>query len=109
MFNYEDANKMSKEAMDAMLVSYSSMTKGFQEIASEATEYSKKSYEQSAAAVEKLVGAKSFEKALEIQMDYAKASYEAMVAQATKMSDVYADIAKQAYKPYEIAASKVKS
>ena len=51
--------------------------------------------------VEKLFGAKSVEKAVEIQQDYVKSAYEGFVAQATKMGELYVDLAKQAYKPYE--------
>ncbi len=104
MMNFDSTSKMSKEAMDSMLTTVSSMTKGFQQITAEATEYSKKSYEDSAAVVEKLVSAKSLDKAIEIQTDYAKNAYETFVAQATKMSELYADMA---YKPFEKAAAKV--
>ncbi|WP_420409246.1 phasin family protein [Hoeflea sp.] len=107
MMNFDSTSKMNKEVMDNMLTTMSAMTKGFQQIAAEATEYSKKSYEDSAATVEKLVSAKSLDKAIEIQTDYAKTSYETFVAQATKMSELYADLAKEAYKPFEVAASKV--
>lgn len=107
MMNFDSTSKMSKEAMDSMLTTVSAMTKGFQQIAAEATEYSKKSYEDGAAVVEKLVSAKSLDKAIEIQTDYAKTSYESFVAQATKMSELYADLAKEAYKPFEAAAAKV--
>ncbi len=106
MFNLDDANKMGKETVDTMLKSYSSMAKGFQTLATEASDYSKKSYEDGAALFEKLAGAKSLEKAFEIQSDFAKSSYEFFVAQATKMGEIYSDIAKEAYKPYEAAAAK---
>ncbi|MBC7281333.1 phasin family protein [Hoeflea sp.] len=106
MMNFDSTSKMSKEAMDSMLTTVSSMTKGFQQIAAEATEYSKKSYEEGAAAAEKLASAKSLDKAIEIQTDYAKSAYETFVAQATKMGELYADLAKEAYKPFETAAAK---
>lgn len=106
MFNFEEANKMNKEAMDTMLKSYSSIAKGFQALASEASDYSKKSYEDGTAVVEQLTSAKSLEKAFEIQSDFARASYEAFVARATKMGEIYTDLAKEAYKPYEASMSK---
>jgi len=106
MMNFESTSKMTKEAMDNMLTAYSSMTKSFQQIAAEAADYSKKSYEDSAAAFEKLVTAKSLDKAFEVQSDYAKSSYEGFVAQATKMGELYTDLAKEAYKPFEDAVSK---
>ena len=52
-------------------------------------------------AWEKLLGAKSLEKAIEIQTAYAKTAYEGFVAQATRMGELYADLAKEAYKPFE--------
>lgn len=107
MMNFDSTSKMNKEAMDSMLTTMSAMTKNFQQIAAEATEFSKKSYEDGAATVEKLASAKSLDKAIEIQTDYAKSSYESFVSQATKMSELYADMAKEAYKPFEKAASKV--
>ncbi|MEX3009136.1 phasin family protein [Hoeflea sp. TYP-13] len=106
MFSFDEANKYGKDAMENMLKSYSALAQGMQTLTTEATDYSKKSYEDGAAVVEQLFSAKTPEKALEIQSDYAKASYEGFVAQATKMSEIYADLARKAYEPYEAAVSK---
>ncbi|MCI5077002.1 phasin family protein [Oricola sp.] len=109
MKSFEDANTMGKEMMDHSLKSYAAMTKGVQAIASEATDYSKKSYEDGVAAFEKLAASKSIEKAMEIQTDYVKSAYESFVAEATKMGELYADLAKEAYKPFEgVIASATK-
>lgn len=105
---FEDAGKFGKEFMDTGLKSFASLSKGFQAIAAEATEYSKKSFETGNAAIEKLVAAKSLEKAIEIQTDYAKQAYEGFVAQATKLGELYAEVAKDAYKPYESIVAKAK-
>lgn len=105
---FEDAGKFGKEFMDTGLKSFASLSKGFQTIATEATEYSKKSFETGSAVIEKLVAAKSLEKAIEIQTDYAKQAYEGFVAQATKIGELYAEVAKDAYKPYESIVAKAK-
>ncbi len=111
MFNFDDANRKSKEAVDSVLKSYSDTAKGFQAIASEAAEYSKKSFQDAVTHFETLSGLKSFEAAFELQTSYAKSSYEAFVSEATKLGEMYADLAKNAYKPYEApmaaAAAKV--
>ena len=52
------------------------------------------------------MGAKSLEKAMEVQSDYLKSSYEDFVAEATKLGELYADLAKEAYKPFEGALAK---
>lgn len=105
---FEDAGKFGKEYFDTGLKSFAAFSKGAQAIAVEATDYSKKSVEAGSAAFEKLISAKSLEKAIEIQTEYAKSAYEAFVAQATKVSELYADLAKETYKPYESLVGKVK-
>ena len=109
MFNFEDANKKSKETMDTMLKSYASLTKAFQAIATEAADYSKKAFEDSVAHVEKISTVKSVEAAFELQTSYVKSAYEGYIAEATKIGEMYADLAKDAYKPYEAPVAKATS
>jgi len=105
---YEDFSKYGKDLADTGLKSFASLSKGAQAIAAEAGEYTKKSFEAGSAAVEKIISAKSLEKAIEIQSDYAKQSYESFVAEATKFGDLYAELAKEAYKPFESIVAKAK-
>jgi len=105
--NFDEVQKMSKDSVDATMKSFGSLSKATQTIATEVADYSKKSFEDGTKVLEKLFGAKSLEKAIEIQTDYAKTAYEGFVAQATKMSEMYADLAKEAYKPYEGFVAKV--
>ena len=82
------------------------MTQGLQTLTTEATDYSKKTYEENTAMLEKLFGAKSLDKAFEIQSSYAKSAYEDFVAQATKMNELYVDFLRKAYQPFEAQAGK---
>ena len=103
---FEEIQKSGKESMDLAMKSFGTVSKGLQAIAVEMAAYSKKSFEDGSATLEKLFGAKSLDKALEIQTDYAKSSYEGFVAQSTKMGELFADLAKEAYKPVETMVSK---
>ena len=105
---FEDAGKVGKEYMDASLKSFAAVSKSVQSIAAEATDYAKKSYETGSATLEKLFAAKSLDKAIEIQTEYGRTAYESIVAQMSKMSELYADLAKEAYKPVESAIAKAK-
>lgn len=105
---FEDAGKAGKEFMDAGLKNFASVSKNVQALAVEATDYSRKSFEDSAAAFEKLFSARSLEKAVEIQADYARQAYEGFVAQASRVSELYAEIAKDAYQPFETVVAKAK-
>ena len=99
--NFEDLQVVGKGNMDAFMKSFGALSKSAQAIAVEVAEYSKKSFEESTAAAEKLFGAKSLDKAVEVQSDYLKSTYEGFVAQAAKLSELYADLAKETYKPFE--------
>ena len=101
MSNTDQFNKFGKDSMDMAMNSFGAWTKNAQAIAAEVADYSKKSFEGSAAAWEKLLATKSFDKAMEVQSEYLKSSYEGFVAEATKLGELYADFAKEAYKPFE--------
>ncbi len=96
-----DLQVMGKDGVEASLKSFTAASKGAQVIAVETTDYARKAFEQSAAAVEKLFGSRSFESAIEVQTEYAKTAYEGFVGQVTKLNSLYTDIAKEAYKPLE--------
>lgn len=106
MFNFDEANRKGKEAMDNALKGYSEVAKGFQAIANEASEYSKKSFQDLTAHVEALTSVKSVEQVMELQSNYLKSSYESFIAESTKMGEMYADLAKTVYKPYEAPVSR---
>lgn len=99
--NFDEAQKFGKENMDMALKSFGAVSKSIQAIAVEVADYSKKSFEDSTAAMEKLMGAKTLEKAIEVQGDYFKSAYEGFVSEATKIGDLYSDLAKETYKPFE--------
>ena len=106
--NFEDLQQVSKENIDLAVKSVGTVSKSAQAIAAEIADYSKKSFEDSTAALEKLFGVKSIEKAIELQTEYAKSAYEGFVAEATKLGEMYTALAKETYKPFEAALAKAK-
>jgi hypothetical protein len=106
--NFDDLQQVGKENMDSALKSWGALSKGTQAIAVEVADYSKKAFEDSTAALEKLFGVKSLDKAIEVQTEYAKTAYEGFVAEASKIGELYADLAKETYKPFETLMAKAK-
>jgi hypothetical protein len=104
---FETVQKAAKDNFDIAMKNFGTTTKGVQAITAETTDYTKKAFESNSAAVEKLVGVKSVEKALELQAEYAKSTYEGFVAFATKVGTMYTDLAKETIKPVESAISKI--
>lgn len=105
-YGFEDFQRFQRDQLDTVVKSVGAYNKGLQAIAVEIADYSKKSYEESAATAEKLFGARTMDKALEIQTAFARSSYEGLVAEMTKLGELYVDLAKEAVKPYEGALGK---
>ena len=93
--NFEEIQKLSKEQMEAATAAAASVTKGFQTIAAETSEYSKRSLENGSAYLEKLLSARKIEDAVQIQSDFAKTTYEGFVAQTTRIGELYANLARR--------------
>jgi hypothetical protein len=101
--NYEDFQKLGQKNVDTAMKMFGEWSKGWQAIAAEMTDYTKRSFEEGTATVEKLLAAKSIEQAVEIQTGYAKRAYDDYMHQVSKLGGLYAELAKEAYKPVERA------
>jgi len=102
----DEFQKMGKDNMELAMKSFGEFNRNFQAIATEMTDYSKKAFEESTRTFEKLSAAKSVEQAVEIQTEYAKKSYEGFVSQASRIGEIYVEMAKGMYKPVESAIAK---
>ncbi|WP_036255277.1 phasin family protein [Methylocapsa acidiphila] len=62
---------------------------GLSEIAAEASEYSRRSFENGAQFIQELIGAKSFSNAVQIQAAYAKTSFAGFISYVTRVREIY--------------------
>jgi hypothetical protein len=106
---FEDVQNYGKEQYGAVNGATANFAKALQTIATETADYSKKAMENNSAFMEKLLGAKSYDTAIQIQSEYWKTSYAGFVAQATKIGELYSSLAKEAFKPIETAVTKAQS
>ena len=98
---FDDMQKIGKDGTDVAMRSFGAFSKTSQAIAAEMIDYQKRSFEDGTKALEKLFGARSLDKAIEIQAEYARTAYENFMVEATKISELYADLAKDSAKPFE--------
>jgi hypothetical protein len=103
----EDFQKFSKTQFDSAATTSSSFVNGLQTIMAESADYTKKSLENGSVFFEKLLGVKSLEAAIQLQSEYLKTAYADFVAQATKIGELYSDFLKEAFRPIELAMTKV--
>ena len=101
--NFQDFQKLGQSNMDNAMKMFGDWNKGWQAIAAEMSDYSKRAFEEGTATFEKLLSAKSLEQAFEIQTTYAKRAYDEYMHQMTKLGAMYTSLAKDAYRPVEKA------
>jgi hypothetical protein len=100
---FDDFQKLSQGNYDVAMKLFGEWNKSWQAIASEMTDYSRRSFEDGTQTFEKLISAKSVEQAVEIQTNYAKRAYDDYMHQVSKLGGMYAELAKEAYRPVERA------
>jgi hypothetical protein len=106
MIKIEEIQQHGKEQLDAALAAAGNVQKGVQAIVMALGDYTRKSFEDGNAFIERLAGTKSLDKVVEAQTEYAKTAYETFVADSQKIGELYADLAKQSYKPFGDFAAK---
>ena len=76
-------------------------------IANEYRDYTRKSFQEGRFFVEKLMQVRSFDKAIEIQSEFARQAYGDFVAESQKICELYSELAKQTFKRWEGFATRL--
>ena len=71
-----------------------------QTIATAYGDLTKKSLEEARSFVEQLIGARSLDKAVAIQSEFAQHAFQNLVADTQKIYGLYGELAKQTFKPF---------
>lgn len=110
---FEDAGQFGQDNVEAVVASTKAVAKAVEEMNAEIISFSKKNYEDSMAAVKEMGTVKSVSDFFEMQTSMAKTSFEGFVAEATKLNEMYAAAAKDAFAPlnarFTAAADMVKT
>jgi len=80
-----------------------------QAIASAHADFAKKLMQHGSEFISQLTRVKEPAKLMELQSEYAKNAYETFVAEAKRISELYADLFKQTTKPFEDLIAKNKA
>jgi hypothetical protein len=74
---------------------------GLQSVALAYDDYTRKSWQASRFLVERLMTSRSFDEAIEIQGEFAKQAYANFVTQSQKICELYGELAKQFFRPFD--------
>jgi phasin family protein len=106
--SFEDVDAVGRELLDSGLESFAAVSKGVQAITVNATEYARKTCAEGGAALRKLATAKSPEALVDMQSGYARSAYQSLIAESTRLLERYAELARDAYQPFERMGARTK-
>lgn len=117
---FEKSSKMGEEMTDftkgnveALIASSKAAAKAGEVLGQDAAEYGKKHFEAATAAFKSFASVKSPAELFQLQSEYAKASFDSMVAEASRLSETLMKVAGEVAQPistrYALAAEKIKT
>jgi len=96
---YEDLTKLQKDNWEAVVAASQIWTKGAESVGKAWMSLAQESMEHAASTAKALVGVKSLREAVDLQTDFAKGSFDKIVAEGTKLSETAVKVANDAMEP----------
>ena len=94
-----EASAFGKQNVEAWLASANAAQKGFEAISARTVAFQRQALENQVAAAKSLMTSKSVQEFVEKQNEFAKGAFEAYVAELSEVSDLVANVAKDALQP----------
>ncbi len=96
---YDELAGFQKENVDAVLASSTVLAKGMENLSKAVMAFSQAQIEQSMAAAKAMAGVKTLRELVDLQTEFARTSFDAMIAEATKVSEMSVKVANEAIEP----------
>ena len=96
---YDDFAALGQGHVEAVVKANTVLAKGAEEIGKELMAYVQSSLERTAGAAKALIGAKTLQDVVQLNTEFAKASYDTYLANATKLSELSVKVANEALEP----------
>lgn len=97
--NFEQFSSFAKENGEAMMTASTILAKGYENIAKAWLGFCQEVATTGASTTKQLIGAKTLREAVDLQADFAKTSFDRMVAEGTKVSEMSLKVANEAIEP----------
>jgi len=96
---YEELADLGRENFAAVLRANAALTEGLEAMGKEVMGYARNSFENAAETATALLAAKTFEDVVQLNTDFAKASFERMIEGSTRLSEMSVKVANEALAP----------
>ncbi|MBS0502211.1 MAG: phasin family protein [Proteobacteria bacterium] len=108
----EEFNEFNKGNIEALVESGRVAAKAAETIGQQAAETARKNFEQTTAALKSFASAKTPTEFFQLQSDYARTAFDALIADASKNSETFLKLAGDVFQPisnrFAVAAEKIK-
>jgi phasin family protein len=98
---YEDIQGFSKENISALVEAGTIFAKGAEAISKQVMALTQSSMQSSVGAAKAMLGCKTLREAIDLQADYARSNFDAMVAEGTKLGEMSFKVATDAIAPIQ--------
>jgi phasin family protein len=99
--NYEEFSQLSKENIDAFVKSGTVVAKGFEEAGKAWIDFTRRSFETSVETAKAVMGAKDLREVVDVQSDFARTSFDSLVNEGSKLSELGVKVANEALEPIQ--------
>ena len=96
---YEDLSKFSKENVEAYVAAGTTVFKGFETISRAWANFAQETFDASAQVAKQLLTAKTLREAVDVQTDFAKTTFDKLVSEGTKVSEISVKVTNEAAEP----------
>jgi len=97
--NFQELADLGRDNFAAVVQCNAALTQGFEAISKEVLGYARTSFESAAATTAALLAAKTFEDVVQVNSEFAKASFERLVERTAKLSEMGVKVANEAFAP----------
>ncbi|MCA1998118.1 MAG: phasin family protein [Armatimonadetes bacterium] len=99
MKGYDELTTIAKQNVEAFIQSGTIVAKGAEEAGKQVAAFTQSSLEKGMATGKAMMGVKTFRDLVDLQNEYTKSSFDALVAETTRMQELSLKIANEAFAP----------
>ncbi|MFQ5974003.1 MAG: phasin family protein [Alphaproteobacteria bacterium] len=102
---YDELADFQRETFDALMTSSNAVTKGVEDLGREVATYTQSTVELGFNAARRMFDAKTVNEVIDLHNDWAKKSFDNMLAESTKLQELSFQVAKDAFEPLNAHAA----
>ncbi len=101
---YDEFAELNKANVDAVITSTNTVAKGFESISKELMGFMQASVESNVVVAKKVIGAKNLQEVVDLQSDFARTSFDSLLAESAKLTELSVQVTNKAIEPLQTRA-----